>query len=86
MKSPYYKNILPGKSKEGRIKGLFEIFEKSNLRALKGFSVKIHHIKISLRKFRKGFYEEFDELDSDYGSSAWDFLNKQMAIRKFEEL
>lgn len=86
MKSPYYKNIMLGKTKEGRIKGLFEIFEKSNLKTLKGFSVKIHHLKISLRRFRNGFYDEFDEEDKDYGDTAWDYINKELAIKHFEGL
>ena len=86
MKSPYYKNLAIGKTKENRIKGLFEIFENSTLKILKGYSVKIHTLKISIRRFRKGFYEEFDEEDKDYGDIAWDYVNKQLAILKFEGL
>lgn len=85
MKSPYYKNIIVGKTKQGRTKGLFEIFEKSNLKILKGCSVKLRNAKISLRRFKKGFFEEFDE-DEDYGNTAWDFINKELAVKKYGEL
>ena len=86
MKSPYYKNILIGKTNQGRIKGLFEIFETSALKVLKGYSVKLHSRDTSFRRFKKGFYEEFDELDEAYGTTAWDFINKELAIKKFEGL
>ena len=85
MKSPYYKTILLEKSK-GRIKGLFEMFGNSTLKVLKGYSVKLHNNKISLRRFRKGFCERYDELDNDYGDTAWDFISKELAIKKFEGL
>ena len=83
QKSMFYKTLELRKSAKGKLIGLFEIFKTSACKEWKGYSVKIHTRGISLKSFKKGFFECFDIEDVKYGVTAWDFIDKKNAIKKF---
>lgn len=83
QKSPFYKTMDLRKNAKGKLIGLFEIFKTSNCKEHNGYSVKIKTRGISFKNFKKGFFEYFNLEDKKYGITAWDFTNKENAIKKF---